>query len=150
MTVITTRPARILIDGLEYPGFVRFSGDHARISQDGLMPFQGEVDICHHPDNPRNLDPRIERDTWSFGTEIIIQVKDENNEWVLHPVGKVYYYTSQFDYQTRELKINCGCLIFLLKNRSIDDFKDLDQLVEINDTETNPETVEEETTTRRK
>lgn len=150
MTVITTRPTRILIDGLEYPGFVRFSGDHARISQDGLMPFQGEVDICHHPDNPRNLDPRIERDTWSFGTEIIIQVKDENNEWVLHPVGKVYYYTSQFDYQTRELKINCGCLIFLLKNRSIDDFKDLDQLVEINDTETNPETGEEETTTRRK
>ena len=100
MTVITTRPTRILIDGLEYPGFVRFSGDHARISQDGLMPFQGEVDICHHPDNPRNLDPRIERDTWSFGTEIIIQVKDEN-QWVLHPVGKVYYYTGQFDYQTR-------------------------------------------------
>jgi len=150
MTVITTRPTRILIGGLEYPGFIRFSGDHARISQDGLMPFQGEISICHHPENPKNLDPRIERDTWSFGTQIIIQVKDENNNWVLHPVGKVYYYTGQFDHQTRELKINCGCLIFLLKNRSIDDFKDLDQLVEINDTETDPETGEEETTTRRK
>lgn len=143
MAVITNRPTKIIIDDEEYPGFISFSGDDAPISQEGLMPFQGKILIQYHPNNPRSLDPRTERATWCFGKEIKIYIKNANDLWVLHPRGCVWYYTGQYDYQTRQLTINCGCLIYLLKNRSIEDFKEPQDLIETTTTEKDPETGEE-------
>jgi len=124
MTVnAAARPNKLLVAGLEFPGFARFVCDENELDTSGLIYATGTVEIHDHHLNPQKLNDRLNR-WWCWGKKLEIQILNGNGTYKLHPRGTQYLIRSFYNFADCQLTIQTGCLLSLLKNRSIDDFRE--------------------------
>lgn len=124
MTVnAASRPNKLLVAGLEFPGFVRYVCDENELDTSGCIYATGTVEICDHHLNPQILNDRLNR-WWCWGKKLEIQILGGDGTYKLHPRGTQYLIRSFYSLADCKLTIQTGCLLSLLKNRSIDDFRE--------------------------
>lgn len=124
MTVnAAARPNKLLVAGLEFPGFFRYVCDENELDTSGCIYATGTVEIYDHHLNPQNLNDRLNR-WWCWGKKLEIQILGSDGTYKLHPRGTQYLIRSFYSFADCKLTIQTGCLLSLLKNRSIDDFRE--------------------------
>lgn len=123
MTVnATARLNKLIVAGLEFPGFVRYVCDENELDTSGCIYATGTIEICDHHLNPQTLNDRLNR-WWCWGKKLEIQILGGDGTYKLHPRGTQYLIRSFYSFADCKLTIQSGCLLSLLKNRSIDDFR---------------------------
>ena len=123
MTVnAASRPNKLIIAGLEFPGFIRYVCDENELDTSGVILATGTIEIDNHHSNPQSLNDRLNR-WWCWGKKLEIQILGSDGVYRLHPRGTMYLIRSFYSLEGR-LTLQVGCLLSLLKNRSIDDFRE--------------------------
>jgi hypothetical protein len=123
MTVnAAARPNKLIIAGLEFPGFIRYVCDENELDTSGAILATGTIEIDSHHSNPQSLNDRLNR-WWCWGKKLEIQILGSDGVYRLHPRGVMYLIRSFYSLEGR-LTLQVGCLLSLLKNRSIDDFRE--------------------------
>lgn len=123
MTVnAASRPNKLIIAGLEFPGFVRYVCDENELDTSGVILATGTIEIDNHHSNPQSLNDRLNR-WWCWGKRLEVHILCSDNVYRLHPRGVMYLIRSFYSLEGR-LTLQVGCLLSLLKNRSIDDFRE--------------------------
>lgn len=117
-----SRPNKLLVAGLEFSGFVRYVCDENELDTSGCIYATGTIEICDHHLNPQILNDRLNR-WWCWGKKLEVQILDSSGTYKLHPRGTQYLIRSFYSFADCKLTIQTGCLLSLLKNRSIDDFR---------------------------
>ena len=124
MTVnVASRPNKLIVAGLEFPGFVRYVCDENELDTSGCIYATGTIEICDHHLNPQMLNDRLNR-WWCWGKKLEIKILGSDGTYKLHPRGTQYLIRSFYNFADYKLTIQTGCLLSLLKNRSIDDFRE--------------------------
>ncbi|MEG4406424.1 hypothetical protein [Microcoleus sp. MON2_D5] len=123
MTVnAAARPNKLIVAGLEFPGFIRYICDENELDTSGAILATGTIEIDSHHSNPQSLNDRLNR-WWCWGKRIEVHILGSDGVYRLHPRGVVYLIRSFYSLEGR-LTLQVGCLLSLLKNRSIDDFRE--------------------------
>lgn len=123
MTVnAASRPNKLIIAGLEFPGFVRYVCDENELDTSGVILATGTIEIDNHHSNPQSLNDRLNR-WWCWGKKLEVYIRCSDGVYRLHPRGVMYLIRSFYSLEGR-LTLQVGCLLSLLKNRSIDDFRE--------------------------
>lgn len=122
-TNAAARPNKLIVAGLEFPGFVRFVCDENELDTSGCIYATGTIEICDHHDNPQSLDDRRNR-WWCWGKKLEVQILCADGIYRLHPRGVIYLIRSSYDPVDLKLTLQVGCLLSLLKVRSIDDYRE--------------------------
>lgn len=123
MTVnAASRPNKLIVAGLEFPGFARYVCDENELDTSGVILAAGTIEIDDHHANPQSLNDRVNR-WWCWGKKLEIQILGSDGVYRLHPRGVMYLIRSFYSLGGR-LTLQVGCLLSLLKNRSIDDFRE--------------------------
>jgi hypothetical protein len=122
MTVNAARPNKLIVAGLEFPGFIRYACDENELDTSGCILATGTIEIDNHHSNPQSLNDRINR-WWCWGKRIEVHILGSDGVYRLHPRGVMYLIRSFYSLEGR-LTLQVGCLLSLLKNRSIDDFRE--------------------------
>ena len=117
-----SKPNKLIIAGLEFPGFVRYVCDENELDTSGCILATGTIEIDNHHANPQSLNDRLNR-WWCWGKKIEVQILCSDGVYRLHPRGVMYLIRSFYNLEGR-LTLQVGCLLSLLKNRSIDDFRE--------------------------
>jgi|GEM_PF-5810097 len=116
------RPNKLIVAGLEFPGFVRYVCDENELDTSGTILATGTIEIDNHHSNPQSLNDRLNR-WWCWGKRIEVHILGSDSVYRLHPRGVMYLIRSFYSLEGR-LTLQVGCLLSLLKNRSIDDFRE--------------------------
>ncbi|MEG3875781.1 hypothetical protein QT972_00155 [Microcoleus sp. herbarium7] len=123
MTVnASSRPNKLIVAGLEFPGFVRYVCDENELDTSGVILAAGTIEIDSHHANPQSLNDRVNR-WWCWGKKLEVHILCSDSAYRLHPRGVMYLIRSFYSLEGR-LTLQVGCLLSLLKNRSIDDFRE--------------------------
>ena len=122
-TNAAARPNKLLVAGLEFPGFVRYICNENELDTSGCIYATGTVEIYDHHLNPQKLNDRLNR-WWCWGKKLEIQILGGDGTYKLHPRGTQYLIRSFYSFADCKLTIQTGGLLSLLKNRSIDDFRE--------------------------
>jgi hypothetical protein len=117
------RPNKLIVAGLEFPGFIRYVCDENELDTSGCIYATGTIEIADHYSNPQSLNDRLNR-WWCWGKKIEVKILGNDNTYRLHPRGVMYLIRSFYDLHEQKLTLEVGCLLSLLKNRSIDDFRE--------------------------
>lgn len=124
MTVnVAARPNKLLVAGVEFPGFSRFICDENELDTSGIIYASGTVEIEEHYSNPKRLNDRLNR-WWSWGKKLEVHILCSDGIYRLHPRGTQYLIRSYYNLAERKLTIETGCFLSLIKNRSIDDYRE--------------------------
>ncbi|MGL4618740.1 MAG: hypothetical protein ACRCZS_06730 [Chroococcidiopsis sp.] len=124
---ISTRNYRFLVNGKDYTAALIESNnwDTGSIDQTGLVKTTASFTLAQVRDEPGSLDDRINPD-WDIGKNIIIQVADSTGVLRTHPCGNLRILSSSWNFETRRLSVNAGCLISLLSFKAPTDPNKLD------------------------
>lgn len=111
--------------GRVYPGFINLSSNYSGLDQSGLITWEGTAEIAWVPSNPSEIDPRVNRQPWCFGRDVDLEIQDDSGSFK-HPkcLPKMFIYKAFYNSKTERLKLELRCILGLLKDRSIDDFKE--------------------------
>lgn len=123
--------------GNEYPGFINLSCNYTGLDQSGLITWEGTAEIAWVPDNPTNIDNRKNKVTWCFGRVVDLRVVNDSGSYERpKSIPKMYIYKALYNPKTERLRLELRDILGLLRDKSIDDFRnDFD---EENDFETEP------------
>jgi hypothetical protein len=133
------RPNKLIVAGLEFPGFIRYVCDENELDTSGCIYATGTIEIADHYSNPQSLNDRLNR-WWCWGKKIEVKILGSDNIYRLHPRGVMYLIRSFYDLHEQKLTLEVGCLLSLLKNRSIDDYREDNKIPkEIKSTVTEPQ-----------
>lgn len=123
--------------GNEYPGFINLSCNYTGLDQSGLITWEGTAEIAWVPDNPTNIDNRKNKVTWCFGRVVDLRVVNDSGSYERpKSIPKMYIYKALYNPKTERLRLELRDILGLLRDKSIDDFRnDFD---EENDLETEP------------
>ncbi|TAG98735.1 MAG: hypothetical protein EAZ18_00220 [Oscillatoriales cyanobacterium] len=121
-TNAASRLNKLIVAGLEFPGFVRYVCDENELDTSGAILATGTIEVDSHHLNPQSLNDRLNR-WWCWGKRLEIKILNSDGVYRLHPRGVMYLIKSFYSLEGR-LTLQVGCLLSLLKNRSIDDFRE--------------------------
>ncbi len=116
---LSARKCQILIGGVDFsPGLIEVSNwSTTPIDSSGLVKTSATVTIAYVRNLPEDIDDRKNPSRFSVGQTIQIKVSNDAGTLQDHPVGRLRLLSSQYDYETQKLTLNCGCLITLLAYR---------------------------------
>lgn len=120
---VAARPNKLIVAGLEFPGFSRFVCDENELDTSGIITATGTIEIGEHHSNPQKLNDRLNR-WWCWGKKLEVYILASDGTYKLHPRGTQYLIRSYYNFTEGKLTIETGCLLSLLKNRSVDDFRE--------------------------
>lgn len=140
MPVLTAARCSLFSDyqGNDYPGFIGLSCNYSSLDQSGLVTWEGTAEIAWVPSNPTNIDNRKNRVTWCFGRVVDLRVVNNDGEYERPKcVPKMFIYKALYNPKTERLRLELRDILGLLRDKSIDDFRnDFD---EENDIQAEPE-----------
>lgn len=121
----SARKHRLLIGGQDFSaGLVEVSNwQSTPIDGSGLIRTTATLTLIEVRGLPGSLDDRI-NSLWRVGQTVHIDVTTEDAGTLSrHPAGTLRILSSEWDYESRRLTLNCGCLITLLSYRQPTDPK---------------------------
>jgi hypothetical protein len=132
----TARCSRFLdYQGNEYPGFINLSCNYTGLDQSGLITWEGTAEIAWVPGNPTNIDNRKNKVTWCFGRVVDLRVVNDSGNYERPKcIPKMYIYKALYNPHTERLRLELRDILGLLRDKSIDDFRN--DFEEENDIET--------------
>ena len=90
MTVnAASRSNKLIVAGLEFPGFIRYVCDENELDTSGVILATGTIEIDNHHSNPQSLNDRINR-WWCWGKKLETQILGSDSIYWLHPRGTMY------------------------------------------------------------
>lgn len=115
----SARNYKFFVNGKDYTAALIESNNWSTnsIDQSGLIKTSASFTLAEVRDLPGSLDDRINTD-WNVGKSVLVQVADSTGILRNHPCGNLRILSSSWDYESRRLQINCGCLISLLSFRA--------------------------------
>ncbi len=121
--------------GNAYPGFMNLSCNYTSLDQGGLVTWEGTAEIAWVPNNPTNIDNRKNRVTWCFGRVVDLRVVNDSGNYERPKcIPKMYIYKALYNPHTERLRLELRDILGLLRDKSIDDFRN--DFEEENDIET--------------
>lgn len=124
---ISARPYKFFVNGKDYSDALIESTnwDTNGIDQTGLVKTTASFTLAQVRDLPGSLDDRLSSD-WNIGQSVRILVSDSTGVLRPHPCGALRVLSSSWDYESRRLQVNAGCLISLLSFKAPTDPNKLD------------------------
>lgn len=126
MPVLTAARCSLFSDyqGNDYPGFIGLSCNYSSLDQSGLVTWEGTAEIAWVPSNPTNIDNRKNRVTWCFGRVVDLRVVNDDGEYERPKcIPKMYIYKALYNPKTERLRLELRDILGLLRDKSIDDFR---------------------------
>ncbi len=119
----SARPVRLLIGAEDFSNaFLEASSwQSTPLSSSGLITTTATFRLLNVRGLPSSLDDRINPTTWRTGQTVVISTTKLDGTFAVHPAGRLRILSSEFDDETQQLTINCGCLITLLSFRQSTD-----------------------------
>lgn len=110
--------------GRDYPGFISLSCNYSSLDQSGLITWEGTAEIAWVPSNPSNIDNRKNKTTWCFGRVVDLKVANDDGNWERPKcIPKMYIYKALYNPKTERLRLELRDILGLLRDRSVDDFR---------------------------
>ena len=115
----SARPVRLLIGAEDFSNaFLEASSwQSTPLSSSGLITTTATFRLLNVRGLPSSLDDRINPTTWRTGQTVVISTTKSDGTFAVHPAGRLRILSSEFDAETQQLTLNCGCLITLLSYR---------------------------------
>lgn len=127
--------------GNAYPGFINLSCNYSGLDQSGLVTWEGTAEIAWVPGNPTNIDNRKNRVTWCYGRVVDLRVVNDSGNYERPKcIPKMYIYKALYNPKTERLRLELRDILGLLRDKSIDDFRN--DFEEENDIQTEPDSEE--------
>lgn len=110
--------------GNAYPGFINLSCNYSGLDQSGLITWEGTAEIAWVPENPTDIDNRKNRVTWCYGRVVDLRVVNDSGNYERPKcIPKMYIYKALYNAKTERLRLELRDILGLLRDKSIDDFR---------------------------
>lgn len=115
-------PVKLIIGGQDWSSALleASSWQTSPLSSSGLISTTATLRLLNVRGLPGSLDDRV-NPIWRTGQTVVISTTKSNGTFAVHPTGRLRILSSEFDDETQQLTINCGCLITLLSFRQSTD-----------------------------